>query len=862
MLKIGGLIDPENRYLKQVFTDTVNKINNSSATKLDVNIKFIESNDARHVSREVCRLLKDGVDVVIGPAQTTGLAYPLIRSILRQYNVPHIDSSWHLEERVTSNRLNLLPPIEHFSKAIGELIKALEWKSFAVLYEDDDGLFRLKDILEQSFYKDDTSIMMVRRLGDNHGRIFSAMKRNVITKIVLDCRRENIVKILQEAHEAGMLEYHNFVITNINLNTVSIPRIFFSARTNITGLRLVDENERSDKLKVKHREWESNPNIPSDLIDVESASVIDSLHLLAKVKVDNLTTVPLSCDEEVKFENGHEIIDRARNVSLEGLTGNLQFRNGIRNDLRMDIIELGASGYEKVGEWTSDFGVNFTDEDNDTLEKYIDSLKNRKMKIFTILKEPFAMLKKNHHVLSGNDRFEGYCIDLVRLLAERLHFEYEINLTEDNSYGYRDPETGEWRGMIGDLLNWRADLVIGDLTITYQRQQVVDFTMPFMNLGIGILFKKPSETEPGLLSFLSPLSWEVWLYMLAAYCVVSVMMYLLARLTPYEWNPPEACCSRQKGDVLENKFTFANSFWFAIASLMQQGGDILPKAISTRVLAGSWWLFTLILISSYTANLTAFLTSQKMKSPIENAEDLSRQTKIKYGCYKEGSTEAFFKNSKLSTFQRMWIFMESSPNNVFATSNEQGIRRVMAGDYAYFMESTSIEYATRMNCDLAQVGGLLDSKGYGIALPPGSPYRSLISHQILKLQEQTLLDYLKHRWWVEKNSGKNCTNDQEDSDYQTENELSVANVSGIFVVLIAALGLAAVLSLLEFVIIYRRQAKANKADVNTKLKRELRYSLSRQNTKSNVFDKPKPKNKLLSVKYSNLLKKENSFQFS
>ncbi len=34
------------------------------------------------------------------------------------------------------------------------------------------------------------------------------------------------------------------------------------------------------------------------------------------------------------------------------------------------------------------------------------------------------------------------------------------------------------------------------------------------------------------------------------------------------------------------------------------------------------------------------------------------------------------------------------------------------------MESTSVEYVIERNCELAQVGGLLDSKGYGIALPP------------------------------------------------------------------------------------------------------------------------------------------------
>lgn len=68
-----------------------------------------------------------------------------------------------------------------------------------------------------------------------------------------------------------------------------------------------------------------------------------------------------------------------------------------------------------------------------------------------------------------------------------------------------------------------------------------------------------------------------------------------------------------------------------------------PRAVSTRIVAGMWWFFTLIMISSYTANLAAFLTVERMDSPIESAEDLAKQTKIKYGALKGGSTAAFFR---------------------------------------------------------------------------------------------------------------------------------------------------------------------------------------------------------------------------
>ena len=63
-----------------------------------------------------------------------------------------------------------------------------------------------------------------------------------------------------------------------------------------------------------------------------------------------------------------------------------------------------------------------------------------------------------------------------------------------------------------------------------------------------------------------------------------------------------------------------------------------------------------------------------------------------------------------------------SRTSVFTKSVQEGIERVEAGDYAFLMESTSIEYQTERNCNLSQIGGLLDSKGYGVATPIGSYY--------------------------------------------------------------------------------------------------------------------------------------------
>lgn len=184
-------------------------------------------------------------------------------------------------------------------------------------------------------------------------------------------------------------------------------------------------------------------------------------------------------------------------------------------------------------------------------------------------------------------------------------------------------------------------MAISAFTINFKRQQVVDFTKPFLNLGISILYKVPRSKKPGLFSFLNPLSLEIWMYTLITYILISLIMMILARFSPYEWRNKHPC--NLNNDYVENQFTVWNSLWFAMGTLMQQGSDINPKALSTRLVGGVWWFFTLIIISSYTANLAAFLTVEKFDISITNVEQLANQTKVAYGVFKGGSTMNFFK---------------------------------------------------------------------------------------------------------------------------------------------------------------------------------------------------------------------------
>jgi len=122
--------------------------------------------------------------------------------------------------------------------------------------------------------------------------------------------------------------------------------------------------------------------------------------------------------------------------------------------------------------------------------------------------EPFTML--NLTVL-GNvtasevagkyftfDQLYGYCVDFARLICEnKLEIRCKFRLVKDGTFGNKPSAEQPWNGMIGELVRHEADLAIAPLTITSQRESVVDFSKPWMNLGISILIRKPEKPTPG-----------------------------------------------------------------------------------------------------------------------------------------------------------------------------------------------------------------------------------------------------------------------------------------------------------------------------------------------------------------------------
>lgn len=219
------------------------------------------------------------------------------------------------------------------------------------------------------------------------------------------------------------------------------------------------------------------------------------------------------------------------------------------------------------------------------------SMQNVILVVTTAIQEPYTMMKESAEERSGNDMYEGYAVDLIEELSNLMGFKYVFKLVSDGKYGVQ--VNGTWNGMIGELIRNESDIAIVDLTITSKREEAVDFTQPFMNTGISILFKKPTTKVTTLFSFLSPFEGLVWLLVLAAYFSVSTILFVIGRLTPYEWDDPHPC--RNEDNVLENNFSLINSFSFTIGTLMQQGSAVAPKYVQVCTLSKTMSSFVFLM---------------------------------------------------------------------------------------------------------------------------------------------------------------------------------------------------------------------------------------------------------------------------
>uniref|UniRef100_A0A8C6UIU9 Glutamate ionotropic receptor AMPA type subunit 1 n=1 Tax=Neogobius melanostomus TaxID=47308 RepID=A0A8C6UIU9_9GOBI len=817
--------------------------------KLVPQVDLVDTSSSFSMTYAFCSQFSKGVYAVMGMYDRRTVN--MLMSFCGSLHVCFVTPSFPVQSN-NQFLLQLRPPLQ---EPLMALIQHFDWNRFVYMYSPGTGLAVLQRILdtaaEQSWQV--TSVNLETLTETAFIKLLADVDYKKEFQIVIDSELDKINYLLNLiAQQKRNLKNYHFILANQGFMDLNITE-FQKLAPNVTGFQLV--NHTDPNVERVNQEWMVFDSKDSKALrrrlKYTGALTYDGVTVMAaafqnlrKQRIDisrRGNAGECLANPPAPWGQGIDIQRALQQVRLEGLSGHIQFdERGHRTNYTLTVMELSHVGPRKIGYWNAKKGYVNTANYRTTVEDFFYGLPNRTYIITTILEAPYMMLKKNHEQFVGNERYEGYCAELASEIAKHVGFSYRLELVGDGKYGARDPESKMWNGMVGELVYGQADVAVAPLTITLVREQVIDFSKPFMSLGISIMIKKPTKCKPGVFSFLDPLAYEIWMCIVFAYIGVSVVLFLVSRFSPYEWKGEEeeeeeegtldSCGPRrphqspQKEKEKEepeytNDFGIFNSLWFSLGAFMQQGCDISPRSLSGRIVGGVWWFFTLIIISSYTANLAAFLTVERMVSPIEGAEDLAKQTEIAYGTLDGGSTKEFFKRSKIAVFEKMWSYMRSTEPSVFVKNTPEGVLRVRKskGKYAYLLESSMNEYIEqRKPCDTMKVGGNLDSKGYGVATPKGSPLRNPVNLAVLKLNEQGLLDKLKNRWWYDKGE---CGVGGGDAKDKTS-ALSLSNVAGVFYILIGGLGLAMMVALVEFC--YKSRIESQRMKVSGRV--ELTFS--------------------------------------
>lgn len=142
----------------------------------------------------------------------------------------------------------------------------------------------------------------------------------------------------------------------------------------------------------------------------------------------------------------------------------------------MEILELNREGLKKIATLDpSTMEINYTRTEAEVYSQVTQSLQNKTVIVAAKLGMPwlrekwvwvhfnkewgggviliFCREKKEGEYFEGNDKYEGYSLDLIDGIAKILGFHYKFEIVPDNAYGSYDKKTKKWNGLVKHLLD-------------------------------------------------------------------------------------------------------------------------------------------------------------------------------------------------------------------------------------------------------------------------------------------------------------------------------------------------------------------------------------------------------------------------
>lgn len=325
------------------------------------------------------------------------------------------------------------------------------------------------------------------------------------------------------------------------------------------------------------------------------------------------------------------------------------------------------------------------------------------LKVATKRLEPFVFI--------DGDEPSGFSIDVWDAVALDLGLKYEFVIVDTVEE------------LLESVINGDVDASIAAISITKEREEVIDFSFPYFESGLGIMTRVyPSTPVRDLLvAATMPAIWRLFLALLIVIIVAGHVIWLMER--------------RHNADFSKSYIQGVwDGIWWATVTVTTVGyGDRVPRFWLGRVFAVVWMVMGLFIVANFTANVTAQLTVSKLNTSIHGPEDLpgKRVAAVR------GSTGA------------EWLAMRGL-SHIPVTTVDEAYAMLEDGDVeAIVYDYPILLYYQYQNGggDLAIAGDPFNSEDYGIAYPPDSPLREDVNRSLLKLIEDGSYDRISNVWF-------------------------------------------------------------------------------------------------------------------
>jgi ABC-type amino acid transport substrate-binding protein len=328
----------------------------------------------------------------------------------------------------------------------------------------------------------------------------------------------------------------------------------------------------------------------------------------------------------------------------------------------------------------------------------------RKLIVGTKEAPPFAMK-------SSDGVWTGISIDLWRQIAS------ELNLT----FEFRELDL---KGVLEGVANRSLDAGVAALTITPEREKMLDFSHAFHTTGLGIAIaaKVGNPWVAVLKRFFS----VAFLKVVAALSLLLLVVGMLVWWFEKRKNPNQFGGGAARG--------IASAFWFSAVTMTTVGyGDKAPVSLAGRLVTLIWMFAAIIVISSITAAITSALTVTQLESPVRGPEDLS---KVRVGTVADSTSESYLQEKRVSF-------------HAYKTVAE-GLRAISDGKIdAMVYDAPVMRYLINQNYQVQMhvLPKTFVRQEYAIALPAGSTLREPINRVLLEkvggpAWQETLYRYL------------------------------------------------------------------------------------------------------------------------